>query len=66
MTLRANDLPPTTRGYGDGSEPIGQPGEQTSYYRPGTGQMYSSSHDMTAFLAANLSMTAPSAPLRSS
>jgi len=31
------------QGYSDDSEPIGQPGEQTSYYHwPGTGQMYSS------------------------
>ena len=66
MTLRASDLSPTTRGYADGSEPIGQLGEQTSYYHPGIGQMYSSPRDMTAFLAANLSMTAPPAPLRPS
>src|SRR5262249_54219881 len=43
------------QGYSDDSEPIGQPGEQTSYYHwPGTGQMYSSPRDMMAFLAANL------------
>jgi beta-lactamase class C len=43
------------QGYADDSEPIGQPGEQTSYYHwPGTGQMYSSPRDMMAFLAANL------------
>ena len=66
MTVRASDLPPTTRGYADGSEPIGQLGEQTSYYHRGTGQKYSSPRDMTAFLAANLSMTAPPAPLRPS
>jgi len=43
------------QGYADDSEPIGRPGEQTSYYHwPGTGQMYSSPRDMTAFLAANL------------
>jgi beta-lactamase class C len=43
------------QGYSDSSEPIGQPGEQTSYYHwPGTGQMYSSPRDMMAFLAANL------------
>jgi beta-lactamase class C len=43
------------QGYSDNSEPIGQPGEQTSYYHwPGTGQMYSSPRDMMAFLAANL------------
>lgn len=43
------------QGYSDDNEPIGQPGEQTSYYHwPGTGQMYSSPRDMMAFLAANL------------
>ena len=43
------------QGYSDNSEPIGQPGEQTSYYHwLGTGQMYSSPRDMMAFLAANL------------
>jgi beta-lactamase class C len=43
------------QGYSDNSEPIGQPGEQTSYYHwPGTGQMYSSPRDIMAFLAANL------------
>jgi len=43
------------QGYSDNSEPIGQPGEQTSYYHwPGTGQMYSSPRDMMAFLTANL------------
>jgi beta-lactamase class C len=45
-------LPPELRsraaqGYGDKSEPIGAPGDQTSYYHwPGTGQMYSSPRDM--------------------
>jgi len=43
------------QGYADDSEPVGQPGEQTSYYHwPETGQMYSSPRDMMAFLAANL------------
>jgi beta-lactamase class C len=43
------------QGYADDSEPIGQSGEQTSYYHwSGTGQMYSSPRDMMAFLAANL------------
>ena len=51
------------QGYSDDSEPIGRPGEQTSYYHwPGTGQMYSSPRDMMAFLAANLDeITGPSA-----
>jgi beta-lactamase class C len=53
-------LPPelkerAAQGYGDDSEPVGKPGDQTSYYHwPGTGQMYSCAHDMAAFLAANL------------
>ena len=53
-------LPPELRsraaqGYGDKSEPIGAPGDQTSYYHwPGTGQMYSSPRDMALFLATNL------------
>jgi beta-lactamase class C len=43
------------QGYGDNSEPVGAPGDQTSYYHwPGTGQMYSSPRDMALFLAANL------------
>jgi beta-lactamase class C len=65
MLPRGDDGPPgrltpeyksrAVQGYGDDGEPIGQPGEQTSYYHwPGTGQMYSSPRDMMAFLAANL------------
>jgi beta-lactamase class C len=43
------------QGYGDHSEPIGEPGEQQSYYHwAGTGQMYSSARDMAVFLAANM------------
>jgi len=53
VLARGNDgprgrLPPEFRsraaqGYGDNSEPIGAPGDQTSYYHwPGTGQMHSS------------------------
>jgi beta-lactamase class C len=53
-------LPPEFRsraaqGYGANGNPIGAPGDQTSYYHwPGTGQMYSSARDMAVFLAANL------------
>ena len=43
------------QGYSDEGEPIGEPGNQESYYHwPGTGQMYSSARDMAVFLAANL------------
>jgi beta-lactamase class C len=43
------------QGYSERGEPLGEPGNQESYYRwPGTGQMYSSARDMTVFLAANL------------
>lgn len=53
--LRPDDERRAVQGYGDHGEPIGQPGEQTSYYHwPGTGQMYSSPRDMAIFLAANL------------
>ena len=53
--LTPEDKSRAVQGYSDNSEPIGQPGEQTSYYHwPGTGQMYSSPRDMMAFLAANL------------
>jgi len=52
------------QGYGDDSEPIGKPGDQTSYYHwPGTGQMYSSVRDMAAFLAANLGEQRPARSL---
>jgi beta-lactamase class C len=43
------------QGYGDASEPIGEPGDQQGYYDwPGTSQMYSSPRDMAIFAAANL------------
>jgi beta-lactamase class C len=65
MLARGDDsprgrLPPelknrAAQGYGDTSEPVGAPGDQTGYYHwPGTGQMYSSPRDMAVFLAANL------------
>jgi beta-lactamase class C len=43
------------QGYGEDGEPIGQPGDQQTYYDfPGTGQMFSSARDLARFLAANL------------
>jgi beta-lactamase class C len=53
------------QGYSDEGEPIGKPGDQTSYYHwPGTGQMYSSARDMAVFLAANLGEWPVEASLR--
>src|SRR5262245_18210337 len=44
-----------TQGYVDDGEPVGEPGDQKSYYHwPGTGQIYSSPRDMAVFLVANL------------
>jgi beta-lactamase class C len=41
------------QGYSDTGTAIGPPGNQQSYYDfPGTGQMFSSAHDLAAFLAA--------------
>jgi beta-lactamase class C len=43
------------QGYADDGGPIGEAGQQESYYHwPGTGQMYSSPRDMAVFLTANL------------
>jgi beta-lactamase class C len=43
------------QGYADDGTPIGEPGSQESYYYwPGTGKIYSSPRDMAVFLAANL------------
>ena len=43
------------QGYADDGTPLGLPGSQESYYHwRGTGQIYSSPHDMALFLAANL------------
>jgi len=48
-------LPDAVQGYGEGGEPIGVRGNQQSYFDfPGTGQMFSSAHDLAALLAANL------------
>jgi beta-lactamase class C len=43
------------QGYDADGAPIGQPGEQETFYDfPGTGQMFSSARDLSAFVAANL------------
>jgi beta-lactamase class C len=43
------------QGYADDGRPVGLPGDQQSYFDfPGTGQMYSSAHDLAVFLAAEL------------
>jgi beta-lactamase class C len=54
------ELPPrpvgrTVQGYSAEGEPIGAPGDQQTYYDfPGTGQMYSSAHDLARFISANM------------
>jgi beta-lactamase class C len=53
--LSAADKSRAVEGYGDDGEPVGEPGDQRSYYHwSGTGQMFSSPRDMAAFLAAHL------------
>jgi beta-lactamase class C len=43
----------TVQGYSDSGVPIGVPGSQQSYYDfAGTGQMFSSAHDLAIFVAA--------------
>jgi beta-lactamase class C len=43
------------QGYDEDGEPVGEPGNLQGYYHwLGTGQMYSSAHDLASFLAANL------------
>ena len=43
------------QGYAESSEPVGEPGDQQTYYDfPGTGQMFSSARDLATLLAANL------------
>jgi beta-lactamase class C len=45
----------TVQGYDRRGEPVGQPGDQPTYYDfPGTGQMFSSARDLATFVAANL------------
>jgi beta-lactamase class C len=43
------------QGYAQSGEPVGEPGDQQTYYDfPGTGQMFSSARDLATLLAANL------------
>jgi beta-lactamase class C len=52
------------QGYGEHGETIGTPGDIQGYYLwPGTGQAFSSAHDMAIFLAANLGEHAASPDL---
>ena len=61
MTSTALPLPRdllgrAVQGYGPMGKPIGRPGMEGGTFKwPGSGQIYSSSRDMAAFLAANLS-----------
>ncbi len=62
--LRGDDgraeLPPAlmrraVQGYGEDGAPVGEPGDQQTYYDfPGTGQMFSSARDLATLLAASL------------
>jgi beta-lactamase class C len=53
------------QGYGADGKPIGAPGNQQSYYDfPGTGQMFSTAHDLALFVAAALNEGASDAQLR--
>ena len=60
MTSTALPLPRdllgrAVQGYGQMGKPIGRPGEESGTFKwPGAGQIYSSSRDMAAFLAANM------------
>jgi beta-lactamase class C len=52
------------QGYNSDAKPVGEPGNQQGMFNwPGTGQLYSSAHDMARFLAANLGAL-PDNPLR--
>jgi beta-lactamase class C len=43
------------QGYAQSGEPVGEPGDQQTYYDfPGTGQMFASARDLATLLAANL------------
>jgi beta-lactamase class C len=54
----------TVQGYGPGGSPIGQPGEEQGTFKwPSAGQIYSSSRDMSAFLAANIGDLAGHGPI---
>jgi beta-lactamase class C len=53
------------QGYNSDALPVGEPGNQQGIFNwPGTGQMYSSAHDMARFLSANLGAMANNAPLQ--
>jgi len=53
--MGAEFLQRAVQGYSLHGEPIGQPGNQQSYFDfPGTGQMFSSAHDLAILLAACL------------
>jgi beta-lactamase class C len=53
------------QGYSDLGKAIGPPGSQHSYYDiSGTGQMFSSAHDLAIFMAACLDGTRADTPLR--
>ena len=53
--MGAEFLRRAVQGYSLHGEPIGQPGNQQSYFDfPGTGQMFSSAHDLAILLAACL------------
>jgi beta-lactamase class C len=54
----------TVQGYGPGGSPIGQPAEEQGTFKwPSAGQIYSSSRDMSAFLAANMGDLAGHGPI---
>jgi beta-lactamase class C len=53
------------QGYAADGKAIGSPGNQQSYYDfPGTGQMFSTAHDLALFVAAALNEGASDAQLR--
>jgi beta-lactamase class C len=53
------------QGYAENGEPVGEPGDQQTYYDfPGTGQMFSSARDLATLLAANLGERPINQPLR--
>ncbi len=55
LPLSRDLLGRAVQGYGQMGKPIGRPGEESGTFKwPGAGQIYSSSRDMAAFLAANM------------
>ena len=53
------------QGYAYDGEPIGEPGNQQGYFNfPGTGQMFSSAHDLAILMAACLDDAPVDPPLR--